>query len=177
MNKLFAFFLFLILLTSKSGTAQKIMFSYGTTISVLQDEGRLTYGTFSPRYNFSESDNSSLSVGIPLSLGVGGIEDGGVFFVGDFPVTADFNIGSKSTAENESGFGGYIGAGFGYTYLNYNDGYGSEKAKQVGPLVHAGVRFNISKNSSSALEIGFFYKRGIDVDKLQSAGIHILLAH
>ncbi len=160
-----------------TGTAQKIMFSYGTTISILQDEGRLTYATFFPRYNLTEADNSSFSIGVPLSLGIGGVEDGGVFFVSDLPVTADLNLGCKSTSENESGFGGYIGGGFGYTFLNYNDGYGSEKVKQVGPLVHAGVRFNISKNSSSALEIGFFYKRGIDVDKLQSAGIHILLAH
>ncbi len=163
-------------MSSKSSTSQKIMFSYGTTISVLQDEGRLTYGTFFPRYNFSESDNSSLSVGIPLSLGVGGIDEGGAFFVADVPVTADFNFGCKSTPETESGFGGFIGAGFGYTYLAYTEEFYGGPVKQIGPLVHAGIRFNISKNSSSALEIGFFYKRGINVDKLQSAGIRILLA-
>jgi hypothetical protein len=177
MIKKFIFFLLIINLINSYCSAQNFMFSYGATVSIFQDEGTLKYGTFFLRRTISERDNSSLSIGTPFSLGVGGVDEGGVFFVADVPVTADFNFGCKSTPETESGFGGFIGAGFGYTYLAYTESYYGGPVKQIGPLVHAGIRFNYSKNSSSALEIGFFYKRGINVDKLQSAGIRILMAH
>ena len=170
-------FIIVLICISLAGKAQNFMFSYGPTVSVLQDEGILKYGTFFLRRNVSEGENSSLSIGTPFSLGIGGVDQGGAFFVADVPVTADFNIGCKSTPETESGFGGFIGGGFGYTYLAYTESYYGGPVKHYGPLVQAGIRFRYSKNSSSAIEIGFFYKKGIEADKLQSAGVHILLAH
>ena len=60
----------------------------------------LTDLSYFPRLNVSELDNASISVGIPLSVGVGLGSDytsngEGVYWNFDIPLVADYNIGCK----------------------------------------------------------------------------------
>ena len=75
--------------------------------------------TYYPRFNFVENENSSISIGAPVGVGFGlarttDYSDVGISFSYDLPVALDYNIGCKSTSENEHYFGGYLGMGFGY---------------------------------------------------------------
>ena len=69
--------------------------------------------TYFPRLNFIENENSSISIGFPVGIGVGIVsstsgDDAGFYFAYDLPATLDYNIGVKSTSENENTFGGYL---------------------------------------------------------------------
>src|SRR3982750_598927 len=84
----------------------------------------LTGISYFPRVNVVEGKASSLSVGLPLAVGfqghVSSNNENSIGFGFDAPIVVDFNMGSRSTYSNESGFGGYFGAGFGYTYTTYH---------------------------------------------------------
>jgi hypothetical protein len=120
-------FAFILTIMSKS-SAQQLMHSFGLTISVLQGtlhEGAGSSETFAveqnnltyfPRFNFVENENSSISVGAPIGIGIGITtntygNDAGVIFSYDLPLVIDYNIGCKSTMENDRNFGGYFGVG------------------------------------------------------------------
>lgn len=151
------------------------MMSAGSTLSILQDEGLLKNFTFSLRRNLYESESSSLSIRILPGIGFGSTEDEGTVFATDLPITADFNLGFKSSPDNESGFGGFIGGGFGYTHYSRNDPYyGKYKVNNYGPMAHGGVRFRIADDFG--MEISLFYKRGIEAERLQAAGLRVLFA-
>lgn len=183
LNKLLIFFL--ILVTGFRSNAQSFSHSYGVTLSFLQ--GRETAdgpyknlliqkcGTYFPRYNLSEMENTSLSVGIPLSAGIGSVNNGdGVIYSVDAPLVGDLNFGCKSMPDNENGFGGFVGAGFGYTYTNFASYFGSGNVSSYGPVVHAGIRFVISQKFSEVLVVGGFYKFGIEAEKYKTFGFNIL---
>lgn len=95
--KQFFIVFFLILLVSSKISAQTLMHSFGATISVLQgtihdaNGGYESFGleqtnlTYFPRYNFVENENSSISVGAPVGIGIGLVSntygnDAGVLF-------------------------------------------------------------------------------------------------
>lgn len=114
--------------------AQNFLHSAGANISVVfaQIETPYLKESFTmqvnhiswfPRYTVMEGENFSLSVGSPLGAGVNLLTDnsggGGVSWGFDVPLVADYNMGCMSTPDNESGFGGYLGAGFGYMYTSY----------------------------------------------------------
>jgi hypothetical protein len=170
------------------------MHSFGLTLSVLQ--GTLhqglsseTFGveennfTWFPRYNFIESENSSVSIGAPVGVGIGLVtntigNDAGILFSYDLPVAIDYNIGCKSTKENDRTFGGYFGAGFGYnkviiTGSSYSDFNGSS----YGPLFRAGFRLGSANESwnGHAITAGVFYKMGLEKDKLHTIGFNVLM--
>ncbi len=170
------------------------MHSYGATISVLTGKVNTGFSTSSftlqqtnltyfPRYNFIESDNSSVSVGAPVGIGIGiasntNGNDAGVAFAYDLPIVIDYNIGCKSTRENEQTFGGYFGLGFGYYKVNISQSsYSDFKGATYGPLVRAGVRIGSSNESwnGHAITIGLFYKKGMEKDKLTTIGFNVLL--
>ena len=180
-------------LSTRPATAQ-IMHGVGLTISVLGgtlhqgagyesfeiEENNLTYF---PRYNFIEAENSSLSIGAPVGAGIGIAtntigNDAGILFSYDLPMVIDYNIGCKSTAENDKTFGGYFGVGFGYnkviiTGSSYSDFNGSS----YGPLFRAGFRFGSDKESwkGHGVTAGAYYKKGLEKDKLYTIGFNVLL--
>lgn len=82
--------------------------------------------TYFPRLNILERDNSSVRVGVPLSLGIGIASatygDAGVVLAFDIPVVLDYNFGLRSNMDNENNFGGYLGAGFGYKQVSMKTG-------------------------------------------------------
>ena len=186
-------FIFTLTSMSRAG-AQQLMHSFGLSISVLQ--GTLHEGpgnsesfaveqnnfTWFPRYNFVENENSSISIGTPLGIGIGIVsntygDDAGVLFSYDLPVVIDYNIGCKSTKENENNFGGYFGVGFGYNKVNISESsYSDFNGASYGPLFRAGFRFGSSNESwnGHGLTAGVYYKIGLDKDKLHTIGFNIL---
>lgn len=183
--KKFLIFFSLFFFISQIGFSQSFMNSFGVTLSFLQAKNPSTnsyktqsiqkLGTYFPKYNLSEKDNSSFSIGVPLSAGIGNVNGGGdgVFFSFDVPLMFDYNMGCNSTPDNESGFGGYVGLGFGYNYTGISSGYGDENMNSYGPIVHAGISFLISKDSRP-LTFGAFYKLGMEEGKFKTFGINIL---
>ena len=166
--------------------AQSFMSSYGGTASVIQGKETsdgpyktVLYqlcGTFFPRYNLSESDNSSISLGIPLSAGIGTVNNSdGIAFSADVPLMGDYNFGCDAIPESESGFGGFLGAGFGYTYTSASSYFGSSNLSSYGPMVHAGVRFIVSQKFSQSMTFGLFYKVGIEQEKYKTIGFNFLV--
>ena len=192
-KKISVLLLALVLLISNSN-AQKLMHSYGATISILTGKVKTPYSsssytleqtniTYFPRYNFTENENSSLSIGAPVGIGIGiatntSGSDAGVAFAYDLPVVIDYNIGCKSTRENEKNFGGYFGLGFGYYKVSISQSqYSDYKGETYGPLVRAGVRFGSANESwkGHAVSVGLFYKKGMEKDKLTTIGFNVLV--
>lgn len=174
--------LFLFVLASNG---QSFMSSYGGTVSIIQaretpdapykTEVIQLAGTYFPRYNLSESDNSSFSLGIPLSAGIGKVNNAdGVAFSVDVPLVGDYNIGCDAIPESESGFGGYAGAGFGYGYSSASSYFGSSNLSSYGPLIHAGVRFVVSQKFLESMTFGLFYKFGMEQEKYKTIGFNFL---
>jgi len=166
--------------------AQNFMHGYGATISVLSAPGITLSQTnlcYFPRYNFIENENSSVSVGMPIGAGIGISnnsygDDAGIAFAFDLPAVIDYNIGCKSTPDNDHNFGGYFGAGFGYykvfiSQSSYSDFTGAT----YGPMARAGVRFSSSNEGWNGLgiTIGMFYKKGLEKLKFNTVGFNILI--
>lgn len=166
-------------------SAQTFSNSAGLTLSFLQ--GRETKdgpyknliiqksATYFPRLNLSEKENSSFSIGMPISLGIGSVNNSdGVFFNADAPLVADYNMGCRSTPDNGSGFGGFFGAGFGYNYTTYSGYFGSGNVSSYGPMAHAGIRFVVSQKFSEVMGFGVFYKLGLESEKYKTFGFNVL---
>lgn len=144
----------------------------------------LGYGIFyHPRFNVSESDNSAISVGFPLTLGLSGSVNsqtgGSLSITADLPLTIDYNFGGGASSSSESdGFGGFIGAGFGYTYTNQSYSYEMAggidyeelKGSSYGPLAQAGIRAPIGEKSYF---LRVFYKMGLETQKFKTFGLSV----
>jgi hypothetical protein len=171
---------------SVSAKSQSFMGSYGGTFSIFQGKETetnsykamifQTYGTFFARYNLSEGENSSLSLGIPLSAGIGLVNnDDGAGFSVDVPLMGDYNFGCDAIPESEKGLGGFFGAGFGYTYTSVSSSYGSVNLSSYGPMIHAGVRLIVSQKFSQSMTFGLYYKLGIERLKYRTMGFNFLV--
>jgi hypothetical protein len=185
----------LLVLTCWAGTAifaQAFMQSAGVNFSIMTAKiatasNRYTATvsfanlTYFPKFTVTESENSSVSIGIPVGLGIGIASDvlGGettVYYGVDLPLAVDFNMGRKSTNENEDGFGWYIGSGFGYTLTNWTDGSSTEKLNSYGPLFRAGVRFTAgSDHPEWATTVGLSFKPGLESTKFKTFGIGVFI--
>jgi hypothetical protein len=184
----------LIVFTFHQNTfSQEFMHSLGGTISVLSgtitspgETSSLTMMqtnfTYFPRYNFIENENSSVSVGAPVGIGVGIASntyggDAGIAFSYDLPVVLDYNLGFKSTSEISNYFGGYFGVGFGYYHVSISGSqYSDFKGTTYGPMVRGGVRIGSANESwgDHGLTVGVFYKKGLEKDKLHTLGFNVL---
>jgi hypothetical protein len=197
MKKIFIATILMSFLGGSAAFAQSFMHSLGATImfgngkSVDDGSGGsstptigLNALTYYPRINLVESDNSSVSVGVPLSLGFQGSVNSqtgsSIVFGYDLPLAVDYNMGHKSTPENEAGFGGYIGAGFGYTHTsvsisdNFLGDYAAT-ANSYGPMVRAGIRFGFPWGEKEmSYTIGGWYKFGLEKEGYKTIGINLL---
>ena len=185
MLKKFLFFIVFFFFTAGIN-AQSFMSSYGGTASIIQGKETsdgpyksVLYqlcGTYFPRYNLSESDNSSISLGMPLSVGIGQVNNAdGVAFSVDVPLMGDYNFGCDAIPESESGLGGYLGAGFGYTCTSASSYFGSSNLSSYGLMIHAGVRLIVSQKFSQSMSFGLFYKFGIEQEKFKTIGFNFLI--
>lgn len=134
-----------------------------------------------PRYSFNE--NGSISAGVPLTLGLSGSTNsrtgGSLSFIADIPLTVDYNFGAGSSEDAESNFGGFLGAGFGYTYSNYTDEfyipgaidtYEQLKGSSYGPLLHGGIKAVIGEK---VYFLRAFYKVGLEKAKFRTFGLSL----
>lgn len=165
----------------------RLMHGMGATISVLLSPPHSSNFTLSqenftyfPRYNLTEGENSSLSVGVPVGIGVGIARntygnDAGIVFAYELPVVIDFNFGCKSTRKTESTFGGYVGAGFGYYHVSISQSaYSDFSGATYGPMGRLGFRFGKEGWDNKAFTVGLFYKKGLEEAKLQTIGFNVL---
>jgi len=169
-----------------TGYSQGLMHSVGGTLSFTQARGTENTAAYSifhrsftyyPRYNVLANERSSLSIGAPLSIGFGtasSMTDAGLMFSYDLPLVIDFNLGARSTPENEKNFGGYIGAGFGYSKIKVSESmYSDFTGTSYGPMVRGGIRFLID-GWSQGISVGGFYKKGLEKEKLRYFGMNLL---
>ncbi len=182
---------FIFIFTFSITKSQSFMHGFGATISLMTANistpsvkytatVAFTNLTYFPRYTLTESDRTSVSIGAPVGAGVGfstggGSGDASVYYGFDIPVVIDYNIGRKSTMENEESFGWYVGTGFGYQYTNWTDGYSNEKLNSYGPLLRAGIRFGGGFNHPDrATTVGLSFKPGLEKSKFKTFGIAVL---
>jgi hypothetical protein len=189
------FFCILVIsfLLSAKIQAQKLMQSAGVAFSVMNAQISDQYGsygstlefanlTYFPRYNLAESENNSLSGGIPISVGLGfassaaGGSDG-LYWGLDLPLVFDYNSGRKSTKDNIKKFGLYFGGGFGYTLTNWSDGNSTGHVNSYGPLARAGFRFGVSdeQHPDWAIAIGLSFKYGLETAHYKTYGISVMI--
>jgi hypothetical protein len=194
--KMNAFYLSLIFffLINTAAEAQSFKQSAGFSIIRGASKGTIENGgleqkmwinglTYFPRFNVIEADMSSLSIGLPVTFGFKGNANAGgssIAFGFDAPIALDFNIGHNSSRDNENLFGGYFGAGFGYTYVTVseNTGYGTfnANAKSYGPMMRAGISFGIPAGRENlSFTIGGFYKIGMETAKFKTGGGTLLM--
>lgn len=158
-------------------------FQHGLGISVFFDNmvpdkiSAIAAVTYSPRYNFHETENISVSLGIPLSIGFMDAGDGDYDaitgeeeisdingFTLDVPVMVNFNFGAGASRMNKGHYGGFIGAGYAYHYASSRDYTkdGIDKSisgRSFGLTVNGGIRINIGDPVEN-VELRVSYFRG-----------------
>ncbi|MEO9210819.1 MAG: hypothetical protein ABI208_06965 [Ginsengibacter sp.] len=175
----------LFFLISHIAFAQSFSNSFGLSLSIIQGKNPSTnsyenvfiqkFATYFPRYTLSEKDNSSISIGVPLSAGIGSVDGAnGTFFGVDVPLMFDYNMGCNSTPDNEKGFGAFFGLGFGYNYTSVTTPFGNGNLYSYGPEAHAGISFLVSQKDSRPITFGVFYKLGLESDKYRTFGFNLL---
>jgi len=184
-------FLFLLvgLLSATVSFSQSFMHGAGFNVVVATASGGKTAVyeglSYTPRVNFIEQENLSVSVGIPFTVGLSGSynsrndgysEGNTLSFMLNAPLLVNLNMGAGSSKENEDRFGYFVGAGFGYHYGTFNisdalDGnYAATKSSTVGPVANAGVRIGVG-SSGHFIEIRAQYMKGLKDYKPNIFGI------
>jgi hypothetical protein len=178
----------LICFLNKKSNAQNYMYGIGGNISVLTAKIDrpyekynfamvVTHFSYTPRFIISEGQNSSISIGFPLGVGIGILSSAGhasgIAWGADAPAVIDYNIGNMSTPDNDKGFGWYFGAGFGYMYTGYSDGGDVTTINTYGPVGRLGIRFGSNWHTT----VGMFYKLGLESDKYKTFGFNVLMEH
>lgn len=175
-------------------------FTHGVGLSVFvttASGGNAAVGegvTYSPRFNFLENEDFSLSVGVPLTIGISGsyssnynsysgtTTDNTLGLLLNAPVIVNFNFGAGSSKDNESRFGFYIGGGAGYHYGKYNvdstDSYGNGYTYQasingIGVAGNAGIRFAVGRGTHN-VDAKVMYMKAMDNSKANIFGIGAL---
>jgi hypothetical protein len=182
--------IFLVIAVCLSGFAFSQTFIQGVGINVVLQSA---YGVqadpvgaliYSPRVNVMEMENTSLSIGIPMSFGVSGsynTMDAGNSTLGimfDAPLMINYNYGAGSTKEVEDKFGFYGGVGFGYHMNQYvaSDNYGNDLSGQrsgFGPVGNIGARMGVGQGTHN-LELRFSYMKTLDASKSGIVGIGLI---
>ena len=134
---------------------------------------------YSPKISFFEKDHTSLSIGLPLSLGYAGIyqtpgtnkNNITIGLMMDAPLIINFNYGAGSNKKTESRFGFFGGAGYGYhanPYINDNSSNFYWESG-FGPILNTGIR--IARDRIHNVEIRFSYMKAMDDSKSNIFGI------
>jgi hypothetical protein len=172
-----------MLLAGFAGFSQSFMHGAGLNIFVANASGGQTAVnggvTYSPRFNFIEQDDMSVSVGIPFTVGVSGnysasynsqygsSSSNTLSVMLNAPLIINLNMGAGANKETESRFGYFVGAGFGYQYGTYNisdiinGGEVVTKFSTTGPVGNAGVRFAVGRGTHN-VEVRLQYMKGIN---------------
>jgi hypothetical protein len=159
-------------------SAQSFMHGAGVTVFVSSSpETKTTVGyglTYSPRFNFLETESFSVSVGVPLSAGISFStslysnsynDDISLGVVLNAPIIVNLNMGRGSTKDNRQKFGFFVGAGAGYYHGDFIDSYDNTYSiNALGPAGNAGVRLGVGRKHKN-IEIRLSYMKGINDNK------------
>jgi hypothetical protein len=177
-----------LLFSLSSVFSQSFMHGAGITVLVNSAKGGdVSYAegfTYSPRFNFIETESLSVSAGIPLSFGISSSistdinssESVSVGFVLNAPLIISLNMGRGSTKDNtDSKFGYFVGGGFGYHHGDFlvddfNNGVVSKSTNTFGPAANAGVRIGVGRKHKS-VEVRLSYMKGLSDSKPNVFGI------
>lgn len=135
--------------------------------------------TYSPRLNFLENGNTSLSVGLPLSAALGGSynvhygsyyeEEGNIRYSFNAPVIVNFNYGKGATRNANKRLGFFVGGGYAYYYSGQTEFYSDDESAEfsyhrgsgtTGPVGNAGMRIGVGRRTHN-IEIKFSYMKGL----------------
>lgn len=168
-----------VLFISSQLRAQSFMHGVGLTLiggytgsnSVIFAEGL----TYSPRFNFYETEKLSVSAGIPLSIGISSTATSydlntqsfgySLGFVANIPLMINVNAGRGSTLTNRKKVGYFGGVGIAYNRGDFvsiievdQDGnLVNHQEDNIGPQVNGGFRFGIGKKHKNIeLRLSFF---------------------
>ena len=146
--------------------------------------------TYNPRFNFFETEDYSLSVGVPLTIGFSGsyssnynsyygsTTDNTLAFMAHIPLILNFNFGAGSSKDNEERFGFFVGGGLGYHYGKYNqdlvDSTGNGYTQQatingVGPAGNIGIRIAVGRGTHN-IEAKLTFMKAMDNSKANIYG-------
>lgn len=183
-----------------SGSAFSQTFMHGAGITVIGSttgqgsNSNIGFGegfTYFPRFNFVETEALSVSVGIPLVVGISATtgttrdqygytyDNTSVGFVLNAPLIVNLNMGRGSTKENTKKFGYFVGAGFGFHHGDFlSDMYDpntgtyvdSYSSNTFGPAANAGIRLGVGRKHKN-IEIRFSYMKGINENKPNIGGV------
>ena len=191
--------LLILVFTASVSYCQTFMHGVGVAVLVGSSKGSdvtVKEGfTYSPRINFFETEDISVSAGIPIAFGISGSysaqynsnngynSDNTIGFAFNAPLIINLNIGRGSTKENTDKMGYFIGAGFGYHHgdfvVNNVDANGnytapeSIKVNSFGPQGNAGVRIGVGRQSKN-IEIRLSYMKGVNATKASLYGLACL---
>src|ERR1700712_6072370 len=106
-------FFSLLLLSVTTGFSQRFINGVGVCVFSTGGDGFSSFITggipYSPRVNIVESDNSAISLGLPMSIGLSyhASTDGNsnASALVNIPFVINYNFGCGSTRQNESRFG------------------------------------------------------------------------
>ncbi len=137
--------------------------------------------TYSPRFNFLETKSLSLSIGIPISIGISGgskSTTSGAYssttntmaLMFDAPLIFNLNLGGGSTKENKNRVGFFIGAGYGFHSGKFHDRtyfqnlfttFDKPADSYVinGPVQNMGMRFRVGRKYRN-IELKFSVMEG-----------------
>lgn len=143
--------------------------------------------TYFPRINFIETENLSVSAGIPLCAGISATtsydvygNSSGIGFVLNAPLIINLNFGRGSTRENRNRYGYFFGAGFGYHHDKFltssyydpatNSYVDSYNSNTYGPAANAGFRIGVGRQHKN-IEIRLSYMKGINESRPNVMGL------
>ncbi|SEW38113.1 hypothetical protein SAMN05428988_4780 [Chitinophaga sp. YR573] len=147
--------------------------------------------TYNPRINFTETEATSLSVGIPLTVGYiqnaysvyngSSLIQTATGFMVNAPVIVNFNFGGGSSKKSKGRIGGFIGAGYGFHYISSRDYYAYDESNGVvvksvggssfGPAANGGMRIAVGRKRTKNIEIKLSYYAGTSQNKVDLYGV------
>ena len=175
-----------------NSTGFTLEYIYGTVGGAAPKSNNLMltpyYITYSPRFNMLETGSTSLSIGAPVGIFIGGysgtvnnsqfgysstINDNGWLFGYELPVVLDFNLGKGAIRDDDSRLGAYIGTGYSYSRFNiFGSHYSNYHGTSIGPLIRGGVRLRLGACNIASL--GMFYKQGREHEQFNTIGFNFL---
>ena len=178
-------------------------FTHGVGVGIFVEDAKRTEAkgsfslTYSPRLSFAEEEKTSLSIGIPLNVGLSGsysyvfidgygyYEENALKYMINVPLMLNFNFGAGSVRGCEDRMGFFIGAGYAYHVGSVNEhffdqnGYEykmpeSNTKSSTGPAANIGMRIGVGYKKKRNIEIRTSYMKGVSSYKPHVIGVNCL---
>ena len=136
--------IFLMSLLSSHLLIGQVSFSHTVGGSIYSSTDNTGAGgiMYSPRLNFLElADEVTVSIGTHIGLGLSlNSRSGANSLALDIPLVAEMNFGCASHPDASSGFGGFVGAGYGISRIGSQGAFGSGYNEASGLVFNGGIR-------------------------------------